>query len=274
MNEVVDWSRATVLTAAELDVALDLLDLGTAPAALDLRSHGLTDVDRARVVRDALASLRARGLFGDGRFLPALAEDLRTLTAAELRRELFVAEPYAQRALVGSRGANAVLAVRVDEEVALLRLDPSSSSAALVGLLGPLVPGPGPDVRIPFRTLLGALRACAGDRSRLGTELLRRGACGAGATQVERMADLYGLAELAVARGGPDPCRGTAFLLVLATPHGHYRQLRPAPDRLGGAPCEAAAVRAGPADRATLVTELDVLTDAVRNRPAPAKPTR
>lgn len=274
MNRVIDWSAATVLTAAELDVALDLLDLDPAPAALDLCSHGVTAVERAQVVRDALASLRARGLFDRGRLLPALAEDLRTLTSADLRRELFVAEPYAQRAVVGARGGSAVLVVRVDEEVALVRLEPSSGSAALVELLGPLVPGPGPAVRVPLRTLLDALRACAGDRSRIGAELLRRGASGAETTQVERMADLYGMAELAVARGGPDPCRGTAFVLVLATPHGHYLQLRPAPDRLGGAPSEAAVVRAGPADRPALVAELDRLADALGNRSTPADASR
>lgn len=268
MNRVVDWSRATVLTAAELDVALDLLDLGPAPAALDLRSHGATDVERVRVVREALASLRSRGLFGDGRFHTALTEDLRTVTGADLRRELFVAEPYPQRALVGTRGGSAVLAARVDDEVALVRLDPSSASAALVELLGPLVPGPGPAVRIPFRTLLDALHACAGDRSRLGTELLRRGASGAEAAQVERMADLYGMAELGAARGGPEPARGSEFVLLLATSHGHYLQLRPVPDRLGGDPSEGAVVRAAPADRPTLVAEVDMLADAARCGPA------
>lgn len=271
-NQVIDWSRATVLTDAEFDVALDLLDLGPAPAALELCSPGATDVDRARVVGEALASLRTRGLADGDRFRPDLAEDLLTVTAAEVRRELFVAEPFALRAVVGLRGRSAALAVLSGDEVALVRLDPRSASAALVELLGPLVPAPGPAVRVPFPVLLDTLRACAGEKSRLTAELLRRGASGAAATQLERMAEAYGIAELGAARGGPDPRRARSFVLVLATPHGHYLQHRPAPDRLGGAPARDATVFAGPADRSTLVDELDGLAHAVLtpSRAAPA----
>ena len=270
MNRVVDWSRATILTVAEFDVALDVLGLGPAPAALELCSPGATDVERARIVRGSLAALRSRGLLHGDRFRPDPAEDLLTVTAADVRRELFVAEPFALRAVVGLRGRCAVLAVRSGEEVAMVRLDTRTASAARVELLGPLVPAPGPAVRVPFHVLLDTLRTCAGDRSRLAAELFRHGVCGTAATQLERMAQVYGMAELGAARGGPDPRRAGSFVLVLATPQGHYLQRRPAPDRLGGAPATGATVYAAPADRSTLVDELDGLADAIPDRSTPA----
>lgn len=254
----IDWSRATVLDVAEFDVVREQLDLGPAPAVLELTSPGATDVERARVVRTALEGLRRRGLVTAGRVRADLAEALRTLVSAELRHELLAAEPYPQRALIATRRDTAVLAVRIDDEVALVPVDPRRAPAALVALLGPIVPGPGPAARIPFRVLLDALDACGGDRERLGAELRRRGCTGAEAGLVERMADLHALAEVGTVRGGR---RASSFLLVLGTPHGHYYQRRPRPARLGGPPSPDAVVAAGPLDPATLLGELRTPAD-------------
>ena len=266
MTSVIDWPKAVVLSAAEFDVVRDLLDLGPNPAALELSSPGVTDLDRAHVVRDAAATLAARGLFGGGRFHPGLAEDLRTVVVPDARRDLLLAPPHRQRALIGIRRGGAVLAVRLDDEVALVRITVEHASAALVELLGPLTPGSGPAVRIPARVLADAVTACDGVRDRLTTELLRRGTSGAEAALLQRMGDTGGLAQLGAGHGGPEPCRAPAVLLVHATAHGCFYQRRPVPERIGGPLPEDAVVHAGPADPARLAEELDRLAEAAEHR--------
>lgn len=254
-----DWRRATVLGAAEFDVARDLLDLGRGPAVLGLLSPGPTDVERAGVVRDATRSLGARGLLDAGGFRPALVDDLRTVVAPEFQLDLVVAPPTAQHALVGHRSGRAVLATRIGDDVALLRVRPEHAAAALVELLGPIAPGPGPTVRIPVRVLADAVAAVDGDRPRWVPELLRRGCSGAEAELVRRMGEIQGLAQLGAGRAGPVGCRASAVLLVHVTAHGCYYQRRPAPGVVGGPIPDGATVHAGPVDAATLVAELAAL---------------
>lgn len=270
MTAVIDWPKAVVLSTAEFDVARDLLDLGPNPAVLELLSPGVTDVERARVVRDAMASLASRGLFDGARFPPGLVEDLRTVIAPEMQRDLLTAPPYRLHALVGTRRGTAVLAARIDDEVALVRVAAGSASAALVELLGPVAPGAGPAVRVPARVLTDAVDACGGDRGRLTTELLRRGTSGAETALLDRMGDVEGMAQLGAGRGGPDACRAPGVLLVHATAHGCYYQRRPVPERIGGPLPDDAVVHAGPAAADRLAEELDRLADAARDPRLPA----
>lgn len=269
MNDVIDWPKSTVLSTTEFDVVRDLLDLGPNPAVLELLSPGPTDVERARLVRTTLHDLTVRGLFTGDRFAPALAEDLATVVAPD--RQLDLLAPNGLRALVGVRGRAAVLAARLGDEVALVRVTVEQAPVALVELLGPLGPGPGPVVRIPARVLADAVAACNGARGRLTTELLRRGTSGAEAAQVERMGDVDAVAQLGAGRRVPQPSRAPACLLVHATPHGCYYQRRPVPERIGGPPPEDAVVHAGPADARTLAAELDALAHDVGRRPAAAR---
>lgn len=271
MRTVIDWPKAVVLSAAEFDVARDLLDLGPNPAVLELVGPGSTDVDRARVVRDARATLAARGLLDGTVFRPGLVEDLRTVITPDAQRDLVA--PHGLRALVALRRRTAVLAVRLGDDVGLVRVAAADASAALVELLGSVVPGPGPVVRIPARVLADAAGACDGVRERLVPELLRRGTSGAEAALLDRMGGAGAVAQLGAGRRGPDPCRAPAFVLVHASAHGCFYQRRPAPDRLGGPLPDDAVVHAGPASPARLTAELDALADAAgrrRYRPAPA----
>jgi hypothetical protein len=271
---MIDWDRATVLTTTEFDVARDLLDLGRNPAVLELVGPGPTDVERARVVRDALGTLAARGLFARDGFPPALADDLRTVVGAEFQHDLVVAPPVRQRALVGHRAGRAVLATRIGDEVALLRVRPGDAAAVLVSLLGPVVPGPGPVVRIPAGVLADAVAAAGADPARLVPELLRRGCTGTEADLVRRMGEIDGIAQLGAGRRGPDPCRAPGVLLVHATADGCFHQRRPTPVVVGGPLPGDATVHAGPADAPLLVAELERLADAARRRRAPVGPVR
>lgn len=263
---MIDWRRATVLTATEFDVARDLLDLGPNPAVMELLSPGATDVERARTVRGALISMGARGLFAHGAFLPSLVDDLRTVVAPELQQDLVVAPPHRQRALVGQRAGRAVLATRIGDDVALIRVRPHRAAAALVELLGDVVPGPGPAVRIPATVLAGAVEAAGDDADRFVPELLRRGCTGAEADLARRMGRVDGLAQLGAGRKGTHPCRAPAVLLVHATAEGCFYQRRPVPDAVGGRLPDGATVHAGPADADALTAELDRLADSARLR--------
>lgn len=266
---MIDWNRATVLTAAEFDVTRDLLDLGRNPAVLELLSPGFTDVERARVVRGCLDTLAARGLFTGTVFEPNLVDDLRTVVAPEFQHDLVVAPPSWQRALVAQRAGRAVLATRIDDDVALVRVRPDDAAAVLVELLGEVVPGPGVGVQIPVTVLGEAVERADGDAERLVHELLRRGCTAAEAEVLRRMGRTEGVAQLGAGRKGPDPCRAPGVLLVHATPDGCYVQRRPTPDVVGGPLPDDAVVHAGPADATYLVRELDRLADAARRRRAP-----
>ena len=271
---MIDWARATVLTAAEFDVARDLLDLGRNPAVLELVSPGSTDVERARTVRGALASLTGRGLFTDGGFLATLVDDLRTVVGAEFQHDLVVTPPSRLRALVGHRAGRAVLATRIGDDIALLRVRPEDAAAVLVELLGPVVPGPGPAVRIPVGVLTDAVEAAGDDADRLVPELLRCGCTGAEADLVRRMGDVDGMAQLGAGRRGPDPCRAPGLLLVHSTAEGCFHQRRPASGVVGGPLPDDAVVHAGPADAGLLRGELDRLADAARRHRTPAGAAR
>ncbi|MEJ8281738.1 ESX secretion-associated protein EspG [Pseudonocardia spirodelae] len=266
---MIDWTRATVLSAAEFDVARDLLDLGRNPAVLELLGPGATDVERARVVRECRDSLAARGLFTGTAFDEGLVDDLRTVVAPEFQHDLVVAPPAWQRAVVARRAGRAVLATRIDDDVALVRVRPDDAAAVLVALLGEVVPGPGATARIPAAVLSEAAGLAGGDADRLVHELLRRGCTAAEAALVRRMGHLDGIAQLGAGRKGPDPCRAPGVLLVHATPEGCYLARTPTPDVVGGPLPADAVVHAGPADAARLVRELDRLADAARCRRAP-----
>ncbi|ANY06862.1 ESX secretion-associated protein EspG [Pseudonocardia sp. HH130630-07] len=271
---MIDWTRATVLTVTEFDVARDLLDLGRNPAVLDLVSPGPSDGERARVVREALGSLAARGLFADGGFLPALTDDLRTVVDAEFQHDLVVAPPRRQRAMVGHRAGRAVLATRIGDDVALLRVRPADAAAVLVELLGNVVPAPAPTVRVPADVLADAASAAGDDLDRFAPELLRRGCSGAEADLFRRMSASEGVAQLGAGRRGSDPCRAPGVLLVHATAEGCFHQRRPTTGDVGGPLPAGATVHAGPADGPLLVSELDRLADAVHRRRTPMGPRR
>lgn len=246
----IDWARAVVVSAVEFDVAWELLDLGDTPAVLELRRPGRTPDERARVVRDAMGTLRGRGLLRGCAPVPALAADLTTLARAGTVRDLVVSAPVRILAMAATAGASCLLAIRLDERVALARIPPERATAELVGLVGPVRPGPGPAIRIPARVLQDAVAAAGGDRERFTAELMRRGVEGTDAAAVLRMGELVGAGQLGASRR---ELRATHPLLLHVTERGFYRQRRV--PRAGA----DMLVEAGPVDAAALARELDEL---------------
>ena len=249
----VDWARAAVLSVDEFDVAWELLDLGDTPAVLELRRSGRTYGERGRIVAEAIGTLRHRGLVRGSAPVPALAADLTTLDRARTVRDLVVTAPVRITALAATGEAACVLAVRLDDRVALARIPPDRAAAELVALVGPVHPGPGPGVRIPARVLHDAVAASDGERERFTTELMRRGVDGQDALAVLRMGQLTGAGQLGAGSGGR---RAPYPLLLHVTAEGVYRQRRVSQ---GGA---ETMVEAGPVDAPTLTRELDELVSA------------
>jgi hypothetical protein len=254
----VDWARSVVLTVDEFDVAWELLDLGDTPAALEIRRSGRTYPERDRIVADAVGTLRERGLARGSAPVPALAADLTTLAGAATVRDLVVSAPVRIAAVAATEGPTCVLAVRLDDRVALAGIAPGRASAELVGLVGAVHPGPGPAVRIPAGVLTDAVAASDGERDRFTTELMRRGVDGPDALAVQRLGELTGAGQLGATHLGR---RATYPLLLHVTERGFYRQRRV--PRAGG----EIVVEAGPVDAAALTRELDELVAGAGSRP-------
>ncbi len=254
----VDWARAAVLSVDEFDVAWELLDLGDTPAVLELQRSGRTYPERDRIVAAAIGTLRERGLVRGSAPVPGLAADLTTLARAGTVHDLVVTAPVRIAALAATRETSCVLAVRLDDRVALAGIEPWRAAAELVELVGPMRPGPGPAVRIPAPVLHDAVAACADEPERFTTELMRRGVDGPDAAAVARMGELTGAGQLGAGRRG---IRAPYPLLLHVTAQGVYRQRRV--PRAGA----QTMVEAGPVDAATLTRELDDLLDRTGPRP-------
>lgn len=257
-----DWSSATVLSLAEFDVAWEMIGLGETPVALELPSPGTIDEERARVVRDATATLQDRGLLRHARPTPDLEQEMTLLAHADVVRDLVTTAPARLMAVAASTGSRAVLAVRHGEQVALLLLPADRATTELVDLLGPLVHGPGRPVRVPEIVLGDALRACRNDRERFVSELMRRGLGGDDAYALLRMSEVTGVGQLGASRRTERGRRRAPYmLLVQSTAGGCYRQRRvPRPG-------VETIVEAGPIDPGALVGEVDELVDALYGPP-------
>lgn len=263
MTAGTDWSRATVLTLVEADVAFDVLGIDTPPSALDPPHHGRTLPERSRIVSGTVAHLRERGL-EPGRDTD-LARDLRLLARPAFSLDLL----HRYRALLGAvvavDGARAVLAVRHEDEIALLRIPPERAAEALIELLGPLTPASGRPVHVPTGVLSEAVRDAGNDADRLAVELMRRGMTGSAARAlVAANHEVDALAQIgANARTPTGQRRGPYVLTVQHNAAGHHRQ------RLRNRPGEQDLVEVGPIDRPRLMLEVDELLAATVDGPDP-----
>lgn len=259
MTALLEWSRATVLSLAEFEVSWELLGLGETPVQLDPPSAGRTMEERRRIVADVAAALHRRGL-GDGRGPhPVLAERLRLLAAGDELDVRFRADTLVA-AVAARRHDRCTLAVRHAGEIALLDLRADEAGAALVELIGPVVPGPGRTVHLPAGVLDAARAASPRDPHRFGEELVVRGVDAQDAAQLVQMCTgaRHGGQLGATARGPVGRRRAPYVVGVHRTDQGCYRQVR----RLTAG---HATVTIAPVSGRELLDDLTRLADAARD---------
>ena len=176
-----EWSRATVLAAAAFEVCWEVLDLGETPWQLEPPRRGLTAAERQAFVAEVTAQLRAAG--------PELPAWLRLLARPAWSVDVRLRADALVAGLVAGRGPVGVLAVRHDDEIALVDVPAAAAVDAVLGLLGPVRPGPGrpasvvladgptaPEVRAACQDvrMFGQLGASVLDREGVRTRRLPR----------------------------------------------------------------------------------------------------
>lgn len=265
MTVLLQWPRATVLSLAEFEVSWELLELGETPPQLDPPSQGRTKEERRQVIAAVGASLHRRGL-GDGRGPhPVLAERLRLLALGDELDVRFRAHTLVA-AVAAYHRDRCAFAVRHGAEIALLDLRVDQAAAALVELIGPVVPGPGRAVSIPGEVLDAVRAAAPRDPRRFTDELIWRGVDAQEAALLVRMctgarhAGQFG----ATARRATGRCRAPHVVGVHRTDQGCYRQVR----RVHGG---RTTVTIAPAGGPDLIGELAGLAAAARDPAAAAR---
>ena len=216
-----DGGSRRVLAAVELDVVWEELGLGPTPVVLALASPGRTHTERRRIVADARAGLRHRGLAGPDGPEAGLARRLRLLAGAATGVEVRTWGPVTRRALVAGTPEGAVVALREGEAVTLG--DAGSLPGAVVGVLPPVVAGSGRAANVPTAALAAALDRPSG--AGLAVDLHGRGVPRDEAHLLARMLEgTSGRAEIsavAVDRWGARR-RCPELLVVLDGPRGRY----------------------------------------------------
>ncbi|ONI93042.1 hypothetical protein ALI22I_00400 [Saccharothrix sp. ALI-22-I] len=159
---------STILALPEFDVLWEDLRVGAAPYPLEIRHHGTTLDERARVRADVHATLSRRGLFRRGRPEPELEDALLLLARPETAIAVMglpdAAGDDLLRALVVARGRQAVLAVQRADGVRLDVLRDVSLPVAAVSVLPPMPAGPGRPVTVQAAAMgqQGATRTARG----------------------------------------------------------------------------------------------------------------
>lgn len=230
MSDTATADAAHVLSAVEFDVVWERLGLGQLPVVLNLPSPGRTHTERRRIVAEAWAELRERGLAGPDGPEPRLRRLLRLLAAPAVRVEVRMWGAAPVRAAVAGCSEDGVLARCRGDNV---HLQPCTSlPTAVVGVLPPAPAGPGRAANVPTGALTEALRrpSAAGLRG----DLIGRGVAPSEAGPAARMLDgVVGRTDLAVAVADPWAMlrRSPVSLGVLDGPRGRYVVVR---DRSNG----------------------------------------
>lgn len=141
------------LSAAQWDVLTEALGLEGYPSPIQVRAHGRTDVERARIRADVAAELTQLGLLRAGRIDADLEVALRLLHwPASWVDSVWLADPVSDQPVrvVAARGGTAgVCALQHPDQPGATLLDviPAAGlAAAVVSRLPPHPPGRGPAV--------------------------------------------------------------------------------------------------------------------------------
>jgi hypothetical protein len=139
-HTTLDWSRATVLSAAAFEACWEILGLGETPWQLDPPRHGSTAAARQAFVEEVRVRLRASQ--------PDLVEKLWLLARPSWTIDVRLRANELAAGLAACCGAYGVLAVRRGDEMALMDIPAAEAVAAVLSLLGPIRPGPAPPMLI------------------------------------------------------------------------------------------------------------------------------
>jgi len=130
---------AFVLSTLGFDLCWTRIGLGDFPLVLQLQQHGMTFVERDRLLDEERVRLRERGLWAATEPAPNVRAALRILAAPDLELDLRIGGGVPTvRALAAARGATAVLAVHRHglDEVELSAVHPDALGAAVLGIIG------------------------------------------------------------------------------------------------------------------------------------------
>jgi hypothetical protein len=140
------------LSLPAVDILWEDLKLGAIPFPLEVRSHGDTAEERARIKAAVYGQLERRGLAAAGRASAELEDTLTLLAAPRISIDLVaLAEPTGERpirAVVAARGTHAVLAVQRELAVTLCAVRETAIVGSIVDLLPPNRSGPGQSVTL------------------------------------------------------------------------------------------------------------------------------
>lgn len=164
------------LSRLEFDVLWEHLGLGPFPTVYRLLGHGQTYDERARLVQRTWDSLRERGLGGPVSLDARLVAVLRVL--ARPAREVDARINHGSRvvrALAGSAGEEAAVAVLDADGFRLTEVTPGGLSRAMVALLPAHPAGTGHSVSLSDRAFSAACQAADGTKDGLRAALLAQG---------------------------------------------------------------------------------------------------
>ncbi|NIH86770.1 ESX secretion-associated protein EspG [Amycolatopsis granulosa] len=156
-------ARAELLTPLELDFLWESFGAGELPYPLDVRSHGATMDERARLRRETLDRLAARGAAdGRGRPAPHVEEFFQVLAAPETSLDsVHITAPDAPPllAVAAALAGRAVLAVHDQRGFHFQPLPADGLASAIVSLLPAALRGTEKSITVPLEQLVGATGA-------------------------------------------------------------------------------------------------------------------
>jgi hypothetical protein len=145
------------LSLTAVDILWEDLKLGGIPFPLEVRSHGDTAEERARIKAAVYGQLERRELAVNGKPTPDLANRLYLLATPKITidlvalRELTDRQPI--RAVVAARGKRAILAVQQDLVISLTKIRETAIVGSILELLPANRSGPGHSVTLPSSVL-------------------------------------------------------------------------------------------------------------------------
>ncbi|MCP2163466.1 ESX secretion-associated protein EspG [Goodfellowiella coeruleoviolacea] len=206
------------LSLPAFDVLWDDMELGAVPGFLQVRHHGETIAERARIKAAVYVDLERRGLVRRGRTEPDLGDALRLLAQHDIRLDavalLDMAATDPINAVVVARGSYAVRAVQRERSITLDHLRDTGLATAITEVVPDNRPGTGRSVTMPVNDLKAGQRAPVQPSGGF-TEAVRASGGSRGQDEARALAEIMARPVL----------RTGQFGVTLKNPHGRVHQL-------------------------------------------------